>query len=120
MAQIKVLFAVVVVPVTDGSRAHRFYTQLLGCTVHGDTVRLAELQLGNLVLYLREISPEHLADKTMPRPSIGIVVPNLEVAMKRLFDAGVELSTIEDLGAARVCFFEDPEGNTIHLIEDDK
>lgn len=98
--------------VTDLKSAVDWYKDVLGLKhkFTEESIQWAEMDTGG---------QSTLALKTQEKPSVCLVVADLDAAMERLREKGVRFDTIEDLpgGVGRVTNFEDPWGNRIDFYE---
>jgi catechol 2,3-dioxygenase-like lactoylglutathione lyase family enzyme len=95
----------VALPVSDMARAQKFYGETLGiargpnCDEHW-----AEYETGNLTIALAEW------------PAIGLRVPDVDEARRKLEEAGVEFRReTQDTGVCHGAGFRDPDGNVLLL-----
>ena len=107
--------------VTDMQRAVDFYTETLGLKLQfraGD--HWAAIDAGDgFVIGLHPASPAEPAPGTRGAVQIGLtVVGSLDDVVGSLQDRGVEfLGAINDDGAVRLVFLNDPDGNKLYLCE---
>jgi len=105
------------VPVTDRERAVKFYGETLGLNrnelAHEEW---PEFETGNVTILLN--TPEQTGISFSPsNTAIALRVPDVEAAMARLKEAGVEFGFEEayDSGVCHMAFFKDPDGNSLIL-----
>ncbi|GAA0762894.1 VOC family protein [Ideonella azotifigens] len=115
---------------SDYARSKDFYTRVLGLRVVHEFWR-AERQSWKLDLALPDGSQLELFSfpGSPPRPSrpeacglrhLALVVDDIDAARARLLAEGVdslEPVRIDEFTAARFCFFADPDGLPIELVE---
>ncbi len=113
----------------DMAAMERFYTEQFGFrrarTFHrGLPGEFLMLRLGGMCLELFNV-PADLAvrggEQAVGFKHMAFEVPDMEAAIIRLQAVGVKTGDIIDAGKSvpglRVCFFDDPEGNIIELME---
>jgi len=107
--------------VSDLERSLGFYQEVLGLKLvermeMGD-VRIATLEMGGGLLELiqREGSPGKPPQGNWSH--VALYEPKFEEALARLESRGVEASTRQLDSGVRLCFFRDPDGHTIELME---
>ncbi|MGZ8782572.1 MAG: VOC family protein [Gaiellaceae bacterium] len=105
------------VPVTDRDRAVAFYGETLGLKrnelAHAEW---PEFETGNVTILLN--TPEQTGIPFSPsNTAIALRVPDVEAAMARLKEAGVEFGFegAFDSGVCHMAFFKDPDGNALIL-----
>ncbi len=114
----------------DRKQQERFYVRHFGFTrsrvFHPEKPNeFVLLRLGNMRIELFSAQPEHLKEKGSEQPigfrHLAFTVPNLEAKIKELQAAGTQPDDIIDCDhmakGLRICFFKDPEGNMIELME---
>jgi catechol 2,3-dioxygenase-like lactoylglutathione lyase family enzyme len=101
----------------DLERSKRFYGETLGLRrnplSHDDW---PEFETGNVTLLL--VDPGRIQTEFSPsKGGIGLRVPDVDAAMKRLQEAGVEflLDEVYDSSVCHMAFFDDPDGNRLVL-----
>ncbi|MEZ4465619.1 MAG: VOC family protein [bacterium] len=112
------------VATTRPEAALAFYRDQLGFTLQADTPFAAVLDADGFALRLQKV-PHH----TPPQHTVlGWQVASIEATMATLASRGVPFLTFPGLGqdahgvwttpdGARVCWFADPDGNTLSLTE---
>lgn len=105
------------IAVTDRERAVTFYGETLGLKrnelAHHEW---PEFETGNVTILLN--TPEQTGVPFSPSTTaIALRVPDVEAAMARLREAGVEFSHEGpyDTGVCHMAFFKDPDGNALIL-----
>lgn len=105
------------VAVQDRERAVEFYGETLGLRrnelAHAEW---PEFETGNVTILLS--TPEQTGVPFSPsNTAIALRVPDVEAAMERLREAGVEFMFPEayDSGVCHMAFFKDPDGNALIL-----
>ena len=105
------------IPVQDRERAVRFYGETLGLKrnelAHEEW---PEFETGNVTILLS--TPEQTGVPFSPsNTALALRVADVEAAMERLRDAGVEFTFPEayDSGVCNMAFFKDPDGNALIL-----
>ena len=105
------------VAVQDRERAVEFYGETLGLKrnelAHAEW---PEFETGNVTILLS--TPEQTGVPFSPsNTAIALRVADVEAAMERLRDAGVEFTFPEayDSGVCHMAFFKDPDGNALIL-----
>lgn len=89
----------------------------------GEPSEFAVLRLGGMCLELFAAKETGASGGEQPVgfKHLAFEVPSLEEAIAKLQSAGVQPDPIIDLGGKvpgwRVCFFRDPEGNVIELVQ---
>jgi glyoxylase I family protein len=114
---------------SDYARSHDFYTRILGLRVVHEVYR-AERQSWKLDLALPDGTQIELFSFPSPpaRPSrpeacgarhLAWVVSDLDQTRQRLLADGVELEPVrvDEFTGARFCFFADPDGLPLELVE---
>ena len=115
--------------VSDYPRSRRFYTEVLGLAVVHEHYR-TERESWKLDLALPDGSQLEVFSfpGSPPRPSrpeaqglrhLALVVDDLDAARDHLLAQGVALEPVrvDEFTAARFCFFADPDGLPIELVE---
>ncbi|MEI7532995.1 MAG: VOC family protein [Verrucomicrobiae bacterium] len=115
----------IAIPATDPVALKNWYERVLGaCEVfnNGQTPPTCLIALGNVYfeIYQADASlAERGNNKLAGFRHIALRVPSLEVAMAELEARGVKFT--EEVrpaaGGGKVLFFEDGEGNLLHLVE---
>ena len=110
----------VTVPISNMARSIRFYTKALGLKLrYRAENEWAEVKGPGIVIGLHPMMG--LRRKAKPGKScmsIGFTVRKLETEMVRLKKKGVRFAPkIMDEGPVRLAFFNDPDGNPLHLCE---
>jgi predicted enzyme related to lactoylglutathione lyase len=108
------------VPVRDLARAREFYGGTLGLPEsRGSGPRWVEFETGNVTIALvsPEVMPpgflESFSPNTVP---IALRVPDVEEAMRKLQEAGVEFEMeVIDSGVCHIAPFRDLDGNVLQL-----
>ena len=114
----------------DLTAQETFYTKHFGfrrCRVFkaGTPNEFLMLRLGSTCLELFDASAEEASEMGGPQ-SVGFKhlafeVDDLDAVVKELQDGGVETEEIRDcaqiLEGMRICFFNDPDGNRIELVQ---
>jgi catechol 2,3-dioxygenase-like lactoylglutathione lyase family enzyme len=107
----------------DRSVTLPFYRDVLGCTLVFQDGFAAVFDLGGVTMRLTDVQ-DH---QPHPHTVIGWEVADIEAAVTALSANGVVFETYEGFGqdrlgiwsapggAARVCWFKDPEGNVLSL-----
>ena len=112
------LLELVPVPVTDIERAKAFYQDQLGFRLDVDVTPKPGIRIVQLTPPGSACSitlAEGLPTLDMPAGTLRglhLVVADIETSRARLFERGVEISEVEDLGGVLYAFFADPDGNT--------
>jgi len=107
------------VVVDDFKRAVQFYVETLGMKMqHQVEGHLAVVELPGLTISLlcpreQQESPQGKSG----RMSLGLEVENLESAVEKLASKGVQIHHSMEEQATRLAFFNDPDGNSLYLIE---
>jgi len=106
------------VNVTDRDKAGEFYGEVLGL----ERNELAsddwpEFEVENVGMVLSTPEQKGGAEFRASDYGIALRVPDVDVSMERLQDAGVEFEFHEpyDSGVCRMAFFKDPDGNSLIL-----
>ena len=111
---------VVVLPVSDIDRAKDFYVGRLGFRLDADTTPQENMRVVHMtppgsacsvVVGPVLTGPDAPAG---PRPSLQLVVSDIEAAHRELAERGAEVSDIQVLDprdGGKFCFFADPDGN---------
>jgi catechol 2,3-dioxygenase-like lactoylglutathione lyase family enzyme len=113
------------VATSQPERAKAFYRDVLGLKLVEDAWWALVFEAGGRRLYI-----EKLQNKFTPQPftAVGWRVPDIRDAMEKLSKKGVTFERpeglqLDDKGAwspdktATVCWFKDPDGNTISLTQ---
>jgi len=100
----------------------KFYTETLGFRVvrRWDDIGFVFIDLGSTTLELIN-RPEGPPPDSAPGPinHIALHVESVDEAYQELLDKGVRIkSEPRDYREIRYCFFYDPDGNSIELMED--
>jgi len=107
----------IAVPTRDRERAVRFYGETLGLVRNPNSSDTwVEFETGNVTLAI--VVPEEIGKDFAPLPfgSLAIRVPDVDVAKKRLEEAGVEfVGESFDSGVCTGAIFTDPDGNGLLL-----
>lgn len=110
----------VTIVVDDLKRAEQFYVEALGLKVQfkveGHLVQIEAPDLTIGLLHPREGQESHRGN-TSGSVHIGLEVQELESAIKQLQSRGVEFQPIMEEEATKLAYFNDPEGNSLYLIE---
>ncbi len=105
------------VAVQDRERAVKFYGETLGLKRNEKAhEEWPEFETGNVTILLS--TPEQTGIPFSPsNTAIALRVSDVEAAMARLKDAGVEFGFEEayDSGVCHMAFFKDPDGNALIL-----
>jgi predicted enzyme related to lactoylglutathione lyase len=105
------------VAVTDRERAVMFYGETLGLKRNElASPEWPEFETGNVTILLN--TPEQTGVPFSPsNTAIALRVPDVEAAMRRLEEAGVEFLFPDayDSGVCHMAFFKDPDGNSLIL-----
>jgi catechol 2,3-dioxygenase-like lactoylglutathione lyase family enzyme len=114
-----------VIPVSDVDRAKAFYIEKLGFRLDADTwptetMRVVQLTPPGSACSVT-IGPIMMdADAPGPRPSLQLVVTDIEAAHAELAGRGVETSGVQELDprdGGKFVFFADPDGNNWAIQE---
>lgn len=117
-------------PVTFINTANRpaaeaFYREILGLPFVADDGFAAVFDLGGAVLRVTEL-PDYVAGQ---HPALGWSVPDIERTMEFLVSRGIAPKIYEGFdqdalgiwtapdGAARVAWFQDPDGNLLSVVQ---
>ncbi len=107
----------IAVPTRDRERAVRFYGETLGLERNpNSTETWVEFETGNVTLAI--VAPEEIGIEFAPLPfgSLAIRVSDVDVAKKRLEEAGVEFNgETFDSGVCNGAIFTDPDGNGLMI-----
>lgn len=103
----------------DLKKAEQFYVETLGLKVQfqveGHLVQVEAPALTIQLLHPREgQDTQHAKSGSV---HIGLEVEELESAIKLLQSRGVEFQPIMEEETTRIVYFNDPEGNSLYLIE---
>ena len=113
----------------DRHAAERFYTEQFGFrrarVFNRDTPNeFVMLRLGSMCLELFGVKADAAArggEQVIGFKHLAFEVPDLDATIAKLQAAGIETDPIMDAGkhvpGLRVCFFRDPEGNILELME---
>ena len=110
----------VTVPISNMLRSIRFYTKALGLKLrYRAGNEWAEIKGPAIILGLHPMMEMRRASKPGKScMSIGFTVKKLETEMAHLKKKGVRFAPkIMDEGPVRLAFFNDPDGNPLHLCE---
>ena len=113
----------------DRQAQEQFYTKHFGFKRArvfnaGEPNEFVMLRLGSICLELFSAAPD--SQTPMGEPSVGFKhlafeVPDLDAAVAALTTDGIETDVIIDcssiLEGMRVCFFDDPDGNRLELMQ---
>jgi catechol 2,3-dioxygenase-like lactoylglutathione lyase family enzyme len=106
----------IAVPTNDVARAEAFYGDVLGLEKNPNSLHdWIEFETGNVTLALVDAEGHGREFVPLPRASIAIRVPDVEVAKAKLEAAGVECGDVWDSGSCNGASFSDPDGNGIML-----
>jgi predicted enzyme related to lactoylglutathione lyase len=113
------------VPVTDVDRAKTFYTDKVGFSLDvdvqpADGVRVVQLTPpGSACSIVLSTGLPEISDMAPGSiKALHLVVADIEAARRELFDRGVEVAPVEDVGGGvKYARFADPDGNTMTLQE---
>ncbi|MFQ5946657.1 MAG: VOC family protein [Anaerolineae bacterium] len=111
----------VYVRVSDLDRAAQFYEKVLGLEVGDRTESAADFRPGDDRIGILHADAE--GEKRVASPLVFLQVDDIDSAVQELREAGVtivgSISLMEDLDESkiRVATFQDPDGNTLHLVE---
>lgn len=100
----------------------KFYTQTLGfpVTKRWDDVTIIFFDIGSTTVEL--IGRDHAPAPDSPAGAINHIalhVDDVDAAYQELLDKNVRIkSAPANFKEIRICFFFDPDGNTIELVED--
>jgi len=105
-------------------RTKSFYGDVLGLKFEEDSPAALVFRAGRTMLRIQKVS----GFSPLPVTSLGWNVPDIKAVVQELSRKGVtferyEGTTQDDLGiwgspsGARVCWFKDPDGNTLSLTE---
>jgi len=111
---------------TQPERAKAFYGEVLGLKLIEDAWWAIGYEVGRRHLHI-----EKAREKFTPVPftSLGWKVPDIKATVDKLAKKGVRFEHFPELqhdadgiwtapdGAARICWFKDPDGNTLSLTE---
>lgn len=100
----------------------KFYTQTLGCAVtrRWDDVSIIFIDVGSTTIELigRENAPAPNSDPGAFN-HLALHVEDVDAAYAELVAKGVKIrSAPNSFKEVRVCFFFDPDGNVLELVED--
>ena len=113
----------------DRHAAERFYTEHFGFrrarVFNRDTPNeFVMLRLGSMCLELFSVQADPAArggEQVIGFKHLAFEVPDLDAAIAKLQAAGIKTDPIMDAGehvpGLRICFFKDPEGNILELME---
>ncbi len=107
--------------VSDLDRAARFYEEVLGLQRGDSTESAVGFRLGDDRLGI--LHSDTQSETGGAGPLVFLHVANVEGAVQELREAGVAIvgsvSVMDDLDGSliRVATFQDPDGNTLHLVE---
>lgn len=107
--------------VSDLDRAARFYEEVLGLEAGNRSDSAAEFLVGDDRIGLLHAATGGGQGET--GPLVFLQVEDIDGAVRELREAGVTLigkiSLMDDLDGSmiRVATFQDPDGNTLHLVE---
>ncbi len=105
---------------SDFDRTFRFYTEGLGFQVkYRAGSDWAEITAGDISIGLHGWQEAPSAEESPGRISIGLRVQDLEMAVGRLRENGVQFQgEIEEDAAVRIANFHDPDGTRLYLYEE--
>jgi len=116
----------VIINSTDVARSVEFYTRFLEAEVVGDqTADRAVLHLVTATLELRAVGPGQSTwvadDLQLGFRHVGFKVERVDPRAAALKEAGVpfHLDPLDAEGGVRICFFYDPDGTLLELVEGD-
>jgi len=104
----------VMVPVTDVDRAKAFYADKVGFNADHDhrvNEKLRFVQLTPPGSACSIAIGEGITDRTPGSAQLQVVVADVQAARNQLFDHGVDVTDVQDLGWGSFVFFKDPDGN---------
>jgi predicted enzyme related to lactoylglutathione lyase len=105
----------VAVPVSDGDRAPRFYTEQVGFNADHDHQVSDNLRFVQLTPPGSACSIALGTGLTDAQPGsvtgLQLVVSDIDAARAQLMDRGVEVGEVQDFPWGRFVFFADPDGN---------
>jgi len=122
----------VAITVSDMQKALDFYTGVLGLPLLGELhfgdergFRIAYLQFGNAFLELFAFDAPTIPHTWNPDETVlgikhlGLLVDDVDAVLARLLDRGVRViyPPNDAHGGVRTCFFADPDGNALELID---
>ena len=102
------------VPVTDVDRAKAFYADKVGFNADHDhrvNEKLRFVQLTPPGSACSIAIGEGITDRTPGSAQLQVVVADVQAARNQLFDHGVDVTDVQDLGWGSFVFFKDPDGN---------
>lgn len=110
--------------VSDLEKSAAFYTEVLDCEVSGklenERLNIIYLKAGNGIIELLKYKDDQFEKRGKGIVDhIAFFVPNMETALERVKNAGVEmlLEAIRDMGHQRIMFFAGPDGERIEFVE---
>ena len=99
-----------------------FYTETLGFPVvkRWDDVNIIFIDIGSTTIELMGRAEAPAAESTPGAINhIALLVESVDEGYKELVEKGVRIkSTPRDFKDVRICFFYDPDGNSIELFEE--
>jgi catechol 2,3-dioxygenase-like lactoylglutathione lyase family enzyme len=109
---------------TQFERAKAFYGGVLGLKLEEDSPIALVFRAGRTILRVQKVS----SFSPLPFTSVGWRVPDIKAVVRELSKSGViceryESTRQDDLGiwasptGAQVCWFKDPDGNTLSLTQ---
>ncbi|WP_160676493.1 VOC family protein [Clostridium sp. C8-1-8] len=105
--------------VSDIKKAVQFYVDTLELKLQAQVDgHLAQVEAPGLsITLLNPNGDQKIEIKKSESISIGFEVDNLDSTMELLKARGIEFEAVNDGNAARLAYFNDPEGNSLYLIE---
>src|SRR5215469_6575544 len=106
--------------VTDMDRSVRFYTEILGMRLnqrYGN--EWAQVEAGRLVIGLHPASGKNPAGRDGSITLGFTLSTKIDDAVAKLQQKGVKFrgAITEEANAGKIVYFEDPDGNSMYLIE---
>jgi catechol 2,3-dioxygenase-like lactoylglutathione lyase family enzyme len=109
---------------TQPERAKAFYASVLGLKLEEDSPLALVFRAGRTILRVQKVNNF----SPLPFTSLGWSVPNINAVVQELSKSGVMFERYrgmkqDDLGiwasptGAKVCWFKDPDGNTLSITQ---
>ena len=100
----------------DWENSVKFYRDVLKLNVNHETQWLVEFQLiDNSFLSIANVAFTSIQSAKGAGITLSIQVENVDIAHRRLRDAGIEPGPIKSVWGARAFYIFDPEGHRIEL-----